>query len=500
MSGKNVECQQAKNSNEFESETELESQSKEEFETQVECESTKEFESKVEFEFESETEAELDSQSKEEFETQFESTTKFESVYFKELETEIGQESDIDDVIEKVADAIINFFKVKRPKRFIDTDNDNDDLISYEESQFRLILLSFSLSSILSIISLILLIHYCLLTSWSESAIYMYNTENKMTLTWKPKIAIIDSEDKGLLVMYKVTKNFTLIQDWILKLPSPKSPNPFLIEYRNYYGFTDQNQLYIPYGDEHRNMIVIDSNKTHRIVPKSKLNHGYVRDTSSFRVGNYFWIFGGQDLSDPDNACAFRYIQRTVLWSIKKNRWLVGPKLPQLITDGCGLALNRTHAQLFVSSLDNVTCVQSWIFNFKTWVWSLENDCIYQLSTKDEWLEWWKLSCVQLIDKSFHRNIYLMIRSLDGFLNHLLLFQENRSVTKIEHFENYFGLTHHLTLFTMQGKMLMMKFEGNYLGIFCYYPTNNTWKLEQVIESFPLNSTHESKYLVLPLQ
>ena len=275
MSGKNAECDTTENNTHFkepekEFESKLESESKAEIERPVDCKA------KPAVEFESNPESdtsESNTQSDEEFEAQaeYESTTEFESEsefesYFErefgsEIKTEIGQESEIDDVKEKVADAIINFFKVKRPKRFIDMENDETDLISNEESEFRLILLLISMCLILCIGASILLIHYALLTIWSQSTISFYKTEQKLTLTWKPKMAIIDAEGTGLLVMYKMTKNFTLTQDWILKLPSPKSKsnhfsNNFL-KYRNYYGFTDKNQLYIPYGDEYRNMIVI---------------------------------------------------------------------------------------------------------------------------------------------------------------------------------------------------------------------------------------------------
>ena len=47
----------------------------------------------------------------------------------------------------------------------------------------------------------------------------------------------------------------------------------------------------------------------------------------------------------------------------------------------------------------------------------------------------------------------------------------------------------------------MMTFEGKNLSIFSHYPpTNATWKMEQIITSFPIQSGYDFKYLVLPLQ
>ena len=359
-----------------------------------------------------------------------------------ELETDDNVEEEISssppDLKEKVADGIIHFFRVKSPTRFIDTDSD-EDLISYEESELRLIILGLSLSSILSLTSLILLIHYAQLISPNES----FDKEKKMLLIG-PKIAIIDAQGTGFLVMYNVTQNESLIQDWILKLPKHKSESKsdyhkmtqFFhntpIKARKYYGFTDQKKVYIPYGDEFRNMVVIDPNKTHRLVPKSKLTHGCVWDTMSVKIGQYFWIVGGQDLQNPEMGWKYGHIQRTVLWSIKKSRWLAGPQLPQPINEGCGLALTRTHAQLLVSPVDGLYvnhCIQSWIFNFDTWFWTVDNECFYQLPQADEWL---MLSCNQVWGKVLpQRNIYLWI-SIYLLPNRLLLFSKNGSVIKLE--------------------------------------------------------------------
>ena len=51
------------------------------------------------------------------------------------------------------------------------------------------------------------------------------------------------------------------------------------------------------------------------------------------RVGNYFWIiFGGHCPLKVDNSWdeqILRYIPPTLLWSIKKEKWLRGPELPE---------------------------------------------------------------------------------------------------------------------------------------------------------------------------
>ena len=461
MSESNVEYQEG-------TENELESKG---------CEPIEELETVIESETEPNeiTETDLKSDSKEEIEEDSEFET----------DSELGRESDIeidgieesehsnDSIIdddneveeipspdwkEQVADRIISFFKVKRPIRFIDKDTD-EDLVSYEESEFRLIILGIVISTILSFVALMLVAMYSQGLNARDPAMHTYHQVMRFSFS-QPKVAVMDADGEGFLLMYNVFESFTFVQDWILKLPDQKpfgignegnywnEWNAVYIKPRQYFGFTDRNQVYISLGDGHRNMIVIDPNKTHRTVLGSQFKYGYVWDTSSVRMGQYLWIFSGQDSQNQETGNVYGYIQKTFLWSIKKSRWLAGPKLPQNIANGCGLALNRSHAQLLVNSVDNLrlegmtclsgqecdSCVKSWIFNFETWFWTFENACLFNIPEPDpdEWLKTslkHEMSCTQFQGKNMEKTVDLWIH-LNG-LNVLLKIQ-NGSVMDIE--------------------------------------------------------------------
>ena len=64
----------------------------------------------------------------------------FSSRIGSEFDFDVSKDDSEDDIKERVADNIIKIFKVKRPVRFIDKDSDKD-VISYEESEERLIIL-----------------------------------------------------------------------------------------------------------------------------------------------------------------------------------------------------------------------------------------------------------------------------------------------------------------------------------------------------------------------
>ena len=50
---------------------------------------------------------------------------------------------------------------------------------------------------------------------------------------------------------------------------------------------------------------------------------GYTHEISNTRLGNHIWIMGGPFCLQ--NCGAFH----SMLWSIKKEKWFFGPKMPQ---------------------------------------------------------------------------------------------------------------------------------------------------------------------------
>ena len=67
--------------------------------------------------------------------------------------------------------------------------------------------------------------------------------------------------------------------------------------------------------------------RSHGKIQKSILPMGYRSEISSTRLGNHIWIMGGPFCDDGVNVCTNTF--RTMLWSIKREKWFFGPKMPQ---------------------------------------------------------------------------------------------------------------------------------------------------------------------------
>ena len=72
---------------------------------------------------------------------------------------------------------------------------------------------------------------------------------------------------------------------------------------------------------------------THRTIQKSKSLLKFAQFSSGIRINNYFWIFGGEQNDDiqqelpefsHDDSTSNLYRPKTLLWSIRKERWFRG--------------------------------------------------------------------------------------------------------------------------------------------------------------------------------
>ena len=78
--------------------------------------------------------------------------------------------------------------------------------------------------------------------------------------------------------------------------------------------------------------------RSHRKIQKSILPMSYTFEVSNTRLGNHIWIMGGR-FCDVIYQYTEGFISgiyawpcnvfRTMLWSIKKEKWFFGPKMPQ---------------------------------------------------------------------------------------------------------------------------------------------------------------------------
>jgi hypothetical protein len=80
------------------------------------------------------------------------------------------------------------------------------------------------------------------------------------------------------------------------------------------------------------------------------------------RLGNYFWILFGFNGHDG----VWIPQEKTSIWTIEKEKWIQGPKVPILLLHKtfCATAINSTFV-IFIGMLDSVVT-----YDFTTEIWS----------------------------------------------------------------------------------------------------------------------------------
>ena len=81
------------------------------------------------------------------------------------------------------------------------------------------------------------------------------------------------------------------------------------------------------------------------------------------RLGNYFWILFG--FKDHDKGWIPQ--EKTSIWTIKKEKWIQGPKVPIILLHSpsfCATPINSTFV-MFIGMLDSVIT-----YDFTTEIWS----------------------------------------------------------------------------------------------------------------------------------
>ena len=303
-----------------------------------------------------------------------ESFTSFESYESSLVESE--DDTNVQDEIiatpkPDLGDRVINALIVKRRKMMID--QDEEDVISYEESEIRIINFLLGLGIIFSIV-------ICPLLFLHFQRNFQSTMEDKSTVLKELQLNFLEPK---LTLLYKSTgmintfvwKNQTLTKEWDKPLPSST----------DYFPYFDNGYLNIIYGDGAKGMTYIDvksPRNCHRVLPAGKLKHQilssknlqdtpeFYLDMQSLRVGNYLIWFGGRETHflQTQNYQIF-------LWNIKRHKWYKGINLPSGIggyTDDtwtynslgystehmCGVGVNDTTAVFFGKKVAyNDTCL-----------------------------------------------------------------------------------------------------------------------------------------------
>ena len=181
---------------------------------------------------------------------------------------------------EKFANRIINIFTEPKRLAFIDID-DSSALITVEESEKRLVYLQFGLACLFSTFALFL-IGLNVGNKVGHDLRIVLPEISKRTSKGSipvPTVALIDQSGDGNLTKFFVSNELVLQEEWSIKLPNAKLPQQLVSgQYDSrdemaptyYLGFSYKRALYIMTLDGHKNMTILYSNKTHRVLKKQQ--------------------------------------------------------------------------------------------------------------------------------------------------------------------------------------------------------------------------------------
>ena len=297
---------------------------------------------------------------------------------------------------EKIADHIISAFIYKKPKVF-DLD-DQTDVISYEDSENRLIRMSFVTSIIfaLSSFSMTLKIFEVHRDSTNQKIYVSQSSDNHHLHFPNPHVVFMDPIGKGVLISLKqMNRQFEF--DWQFKVPA-------IPEDTGYFLFQDQSKIFvIPSGLESKMTMIHSSTLKHTKLRNSQIPEEFYNFSNSVRVGGFVIVFGGTHLSLPlvykkelfcssvkDKQLKQKAVPSTAIWSIRRQVWIKGPFLP--IENSCvfrpsGFSLNRTHGVIVnIPSSHEILdqCLQAYTFSVPHFQWVDINSCLITLDLNDE--------------------------------------------------------------------------------------------------------------------
>ena len=325
------------------------------------------------------------------------------------IDTECDIQRDFEAKADKIADIIIDAFIYKKPKAF-DLD-DQTDLITYEDSENRLICIGLVTAIVFAITSLTLIVKNFEAYNFATSRMkYASNSSDIINLNFpSPHVVFMDPIGKGLLLSFQLNQsNHQFEFDWQFKVPTiPKDTGYFL--------FQDQSKIFvIPSVLKSKMTMIHSSTLKHTKLWNSQIPEEFYNFGNSVRIGDFIIVFGGiylsslgigftvierdQHCSSIQNSCkaivgfGSWYCPEenegkpsTAIWSISKQVWIKGPFLP--IKNSCvfhpsGFSLNRTHGVLLAIPDSNhivTQCLEAYTFSMQNFRWVDVDSCLVTL-------------------------------------------------------------------------------------------------------------------------
>ena len=307
-----------------------------------------------------------------------------------------------------LADVIIKALIAKRRKAIIDQEDAESDLVSYETSEKRIMILASILAVMLCVINSLLLT--LVVTNQHQTNILVLDStlDGKHMITKQPYVVLLFND--GQLEFFSLNGT-QLNLAWSFKVPK-------VTDQTGYFPYVRKNTLNIIYTDGKKDVTVISGKTQHFTIKKSKIPQEFFYTAKSTHFGNQVWILGGNNKKDTETIygqnCNYQPNHNTMIWNTRKHRYYPGPSLPDNdINEGCPVALNRTHALILFQSYDtnSWSCIKGWIYDFEETKWTKSDICYYNMTIGcGYYYNNIDLSCTETFGKKTGNKIFVMVQ------------------------------------------------------------------------------------------
>ena len=152
-----------------------------------------------------------------------------------------------------IADQIINLVTIKGKTRFIDQDNNAEDIISFDESNKRITRFCFILAILLSISSLIFITLTFKAFETQDININFHKSEDKEGGLRIPHVLFMDSGGDGDMLVFKQVNQSYFEYAWNFKVPKQSGLS------NKYFAFEDLGSIHVAYSNTKKDMTIIKS-------------------------------------------------------------------------------------------------------------------------------------------------------------------------------------------------------------------------------------------------
>ena len=419
----------------------------------------------------------------------------------------VENDTDPEEEEKNVTDLIIQAF-TKRPRvNFIDSDVD-DALISYKESERRLIILGNVLAFILAFVSSTMAIYHLANKNLPKIIVHFpdLTTHNSFPLS---RILIMNPQS-GRIQLYVLTTTLEFHQLQTFQVPQSLTYFPFYHDNYLYVAYSDKRKEYVTYFDVHQ--------KKHRTILKSGIpvdfqqhnygdSHRISYGTEMAQLGSWIWIFGGTLEEVPFTGMGPKprnFYHKTCLWSLYKQTWILGPTLEEDVIYGKLVNINQTDALLLFPNIQDFPCahcIKAYSITFHSNFSDLKmnlDECYFDYVTCSDSSDWVQLAAESYVTKQFEVNWLVIVGVYEKYGSNPFHFGHFDQFGLVKKWVEYFDFDHP-GLIAIRGLLYFYPKRNEFMELYQLDLDNLSLKTVQNISTGFSKSTRKQSLIVKAL-